>query len=192
MDYLCFSDLTTLFFSSFSFPFTLTVKPEPVQTPSRPARSEEEVERKSKSIIDEFLHINDYKVLSCMCLQQRLLGDVNHLQRQRSLPSTLARLFVTSALCARGSSPCRRPSSAWRSWNWALSCTCLCVSEWSRLWSAVRSRGNTWASSPSSCCDRDSCQSRSLLKGQSAPDASAETKHPKCCAWCDSEPCASP
>lgn len=42
----------------------LTVKPEPVvQTPDRPALSEEEVERKSKSIIDEFLHINDYKVL---------------------------------------------------------------------------------------------------------------------------------
>lgn len=41
-----------------------TVKPEPVvQTPDRPALSEEEIERKSKSIIDEFLHINDYKVL---------------------------------------------------------------------------------------------------------------------------------
>lgn len=41
----------------------LTVKPEPVvQIPDRPALSEEEVERKSKAIIDEFLHINDYKV----------------------------------------------------------------------------------------------------------------------------------
>lgn len=40
-----------------------TVKPEPVvQIPDRPALSEEEIERKSKSIIDEFLHINDYKV----------------------------------------------------------------------------------------------------------------------------------
>lgn len=43
--------------------FMSTVKPEPVQTPERPALSEEEVGRKSKSIIDEFLHINDYKVL---------------------------------------------------------------------------------------------------------------------------------
>lgn len=44
--------------------YTSTVKPEPVvQTPDRPALSEEEIERKSKSIIDEFLHINDYKVL---------------------------------------------------------------------------------------------------------------------------------
>lgn len=40
-----------------------TVKPEPVvQNPDRPALTEEEIERKCKSIIDEFLHINDYKV----------------------------------------------------------------------------------------------------------------------------------
>lgn len=40
------------------------MKPEPVvQTPERPPMPEEEAERKSKSIIDEFLHINDYKVL---------------------------------------------------------------------------------------------------------------------------------
>lgn len=30
--------------------------------PAKPVLSEEEIERKSKSIIDEFLHINDYKV----------------------------------------------------------------------------------------------------------------------------------
>lgn len=41
----------------------LAVKSEPVQAPNRPALSEEEIQRKSKSIIDEFLHINDYKVL---------------------------------------------------------------------------------------------------------------------------------
>ena len=39
-----------------------TVKPETVPTPDKPALSEQEIERKSKSIIDEFLHINDYKV----------------------------------------------------------------------------------------------------------------------------------
>lgn len=33
-----------------------------VQAPDKPALSEEEVERKAKSIIDEFLHINDFKV----------------------------------------------------------------------------------------------------------------------------------
>ncbi|MEQ2190690.1 hypothetical protein XENOCAPTIV_005865, partial [Xenoophorus captivus] len=45
-------------------------KPEPVvQKPDRPAWSEEQIERKSKSIIDEFLHINDYKVtlMSVIC-----------------------------------------------------------------------------------------------------------------------------
>lgn len=47
----------------FAVVFAPTVKPEPVPTPDRPALSEAEVERKSKSIIDEFLHINDYKVL---------------------------------------------------------------------------------------------------------------------------------
>lgn len=43
--------------------FILVVKAEPVQSPDRAAMSEEEVERRSRSIIDEFLHINDYKVL---------------------------------------------------------------------------------------------------------------------------------
>ncbi|XP_077458729.1 eukaryotic translation initiation factor 4 gamma 3 isoform X3 [Stigmatopora argus] len=37
-------------------------KPEPAgPTPERPVLSEEDMERKSKAIIDEFLHINDYK-----------------------------------------------------------------------------------------------------------------------------------
>lgn len=39
------------------------VKPEPpVPTVDKPSLSVEEIERKSKSIIEEFLHINDYKV----------------------------------------------------------------------------------------------------------------------------------
>lgn len=40
------------------------VKPEipAMSAPDKPALSEEEMERKSKSIIDEFLHINDFKV----------------------------------------------------------------------------------------------------------------------------------
>lgn len=38
------------------------MKAEPLQPQDRPALSEEEIERRSKSIIDEFLHINDYKV----------------------------------------------------------------------------------------------------------------------------------
>lgn len=31
-------------------------------SPDKPALTEEDMERRSKSIIDEFLHINDYKV----------------------------------------------------------------------------------------------------------------------------------
>lgn len=40
------------------------MKPEipAMSAPDKPALSEEEMERKSKSIIDEFLHINDFKV----------------------------------------------------------------------------------------------------------------------------------
>lgn len=43
---------------------SLVVKPETsaVSVPDKPSLSEDEVERKSKSIIDEFLHINDFKV----------------------------------------------------------------------------------------------------------------------------------
>ncbi|KAG7478452.1 hypothetical protein MATL_G00080790 [Megalops atlanticus] len=40
--------------------------PVKVESPDRPGLSEEEMERKSKSIIDEFLHINDFKeALQC-------------------------------------------------------------------------------------------------------------------------------
>lgn len=39
--------------------------------PVKPALSEEEMERKSKSIIDEFLHINDFKV--CLVIFPALL-----------------------------------------------------------------------------------------------------------------------
>lgn len=48
----------------------LTAKAEPVASPERAAMSEEEVERRSRSIIDEFLHINDYKVPECLTHQQ--------------------------------------------------------------------------------------------------------------------------
>lgn len=51
-------------FEILSFCF-IAVKSETLQVTGvseKPVLSEEEVERKSKSIIDEFLHINDYKV----------------------------------------------------------------------------------------------------------------------------------
>lgn len=50
------------------------MKAEPLQSPDRPAMSDEEVERRSRSIIDEFLHINDYKVLK---VYQRGRGAVH-------------------------------------------------------------------------------------------------------------------
>ncbi|KAI5630549.1 eukaryotic translation initiation factor 4 gamma 3 isoform X4, partial [Silurus asotus] len=41
----------------------------PDSTTHKPALSEEEMEKHSKSIIEEFLHINDYKVMiSCSVL----------------------------------------------------------------------------------------------------------------------------
>jgi len=42
----------------------LPAKPEapPAPAQEKPSLSEEEIERKCKSIIDEFLHINDFKV----------------------------------------------------------------------------------------------------------------------------------
>lgn len=49
----------------------VAVKLEAVPGPAtdKPALSEEEMEKRSKSIIDEFLHINDYKVVpSCSVL----------------------------------------------------------------------------------------------------------------------------
>ena len=49
-----------------------TVKPERAATPtpavSKPALSEEEMEKKSNAIIEEYIHINDLKVHALLCL----------------------------------------------------------------------------------------------------------------------------
>uniref|UniRef100_A0A671YHQ8 Eukaryotic translation initiation factor 4 gamma 3 n=1 Tax=Sparus aurata TaxID=8175 RepID=A0A671YHQ8_SPAAU len=71
------------------------VKPEPVvQTPDRPALSEEEVERKSKSIIDEFLHINDYKE-AVQCVDELELGSQLNVFVRVGVESTLERSQIT-------------------------------------------------------------------------------------------------
>uniref|UniRef100_A0A3B3WGU4 Eukaryotic translation initiation factor 4 gamma, 3a n=1 Tax=Poecilia mexicana TaxID=48701 RepID=A0A3B3WGU4_9TELE len=71
------------------------VKPEPaVQKPDRPARSEEEIERKSKSIIDEFLHINDYKE-AVQCVDELDLGSQLHIFVRVGVESTLERSQIT-------------------------------------------------------------------------------------------------
>uniref|UniRef100_A0AAX7SL83 Eukaryotic translation initiation factor 4 gamma, 3a n=1 Tax=Astatotilapia calliptera TaxID=8154 RepID=A0AAX7SL83_ASTCA len=71
------------------------VKPEPVvQTPDRPALSEEGIERKSKSIIDEFLHINDYKE-AIQCVDELDLGSQLHIFVRVGVESTLERSQIT-------------------------------------------------------------------------------------------------
>uniref|UniRef100_A0A667XY46 Eukaryotic translation initiation factor 4 gamma 3 n=1 Tax=Myripristis murdjan TaxID=586833 RepID=A0A667XY46_9TELE len=71
------------------------LKPEPVaQTPDRPAVSEEEMERKSKSIIDEFLHINDYKE-AVQCVDELDLPSHLHIFVRVGVESTLERSQIT-------------------------------------------------------------------------------------------------
>uniref|UniRef100_A0A3P8W7K9 Eukaryotic translation initiation factor 4 gamma 3 n=1 Tax=Cynoglossus semilaevis TaxID=244447 RepID=A0A3P8W7K9_CYNSE len=72
-----------------------SVKPEPVvQTLDRPALSDEEIERKSKSIIDEFLHINDYKE-AVQCVDELDLGSQLHIFVRVGVESTLERSQIT-------------------------------------------------------------------------------------------------
>ncbi|XP_038147164.1 eukaryotic translation initiation factor 4 gamma 3 [Cyprinodon tularosa] len=71
------------------------VKPEPVlQKPDRPARTEEEIKMKSKSIIDEFLHINDYKE-AIQCVDELDLGPQLHIFVRIGVESTLERSQIT-------------------------------------------------------------------------------------------------
>lgn len=77
----------------------LTVKPDPVvQTPDRPALSEEGIERKSKSIIDEFLHINDYKVWHSRAVGEvygaQLLIRISKLLLYMNINSDFSRRFI--------------------------------------------------------------------------------------------------
>ncbi|KAM3621369.1 uncharacterized protein V6R79_010350 [Siganus canaliculatus] len=70
------------------------VKPESVvQTPEKPALTEEEMKRKSKSIIDEFLHINDFKE-AVQCVDELDLGQLNVFVRV-GVESTLERSHTT-------------------------------------------------------------------------------------------------
>uniref|UniRef100_A0A4W5PVD1 Eukaryotic translation initiation factor 4 gamma 3 n=1 Tax=Hucho hucho TaxID=62062 RepID=A0A4W5PVD1_9TELE len=72
------------------------VKAEPVvaQSPDRPALSEEEMERKSKAIIDEFLHINDYKE-AVQCVNELDLSSQLHVFVRVGVESTLERSQIT-------------------------------------------------------------------------------------------------
>uniref|UniRef100_A0A8C7MLG5 Eukaryotic translation initiation factor 4 gamma 3 n=1 Tax=Oncorhynchus kisutch TaxID=8019 RepID=A0A8C7MLG5_ONCKI len=76
--------------------FPPAVKAEPVvaQSPDRPALSEEEMERKSKAIIDEFLHINDYKE-AVQCVNELDLSSQLHVFVRVGVESTLERSQIT-------------------------------------------------------------------------------------------------
>ncbi|XP_077386663.1 eukaryotic translation initiation factor 4 gamma 3 isoform X1 [Festucalex cinctus] len=71
------------------------VKPEPVApTPERLVLSEEDMERKSKSIIDEFLHINDYKE-AVQCVDELVSAPQLHIFVRVGVESTLERSQIT-------------------------------------------------------------------------------------------------
>ncbi|XP_053267681.1 eukaryotic translation initiation factor 4 gamma 3-like [Pleuronectes platessa] len=70
------------------------VKPEPVQTIEEPARSEEEIKRKCKSIIDEFLHLKDFKE-AVQCVVELDLGSQSHIFIRVGVESTLERSQIT-------------------------------------------------------------------------------------------------
>uniref|UniRef100_A0A8B9W1R1 Eukaryotic translation initiation factor 4 gamma 3 n=1 Tax=Bos mutus grunniens TaxID=30521 RepID=A0A8B9W1R1_BOSMU len=71
-------------------------KPEiPVTSASdKPALSEEEMERKSKSIIDEFLHINDFKE-AMQCVEELNAQGLQHVFVRTGVESTLERSQIT-------------------------------------------------------------------------------------------------
>uniref|UniRef100_A0A670J855 Eukaryotic translation initiation factor 4 gamma 3 n=1 Tax=Podarcis muralis TaxID=64176 RepID=A0A670J855_PODMU len=71
-------------------------KPEISTSPAqeKPALSEEEIERKCKSIIDEFLHINDYKE-AMQCVEELNIPGVLPVFVQVGVESTLERSQIT-------------------------------------------------------------------------------------------------
>uniref|UniRef100_A0A8D0NQD5 Eukaryotic translation initiation factor 4 gamma 3 n=1 Tax=Sus scrofa TaxID=9823 RepID=A0A8D0NQD5_PIG len=73
-----------------------SVKPEipAMSAPDKPALSEEEMERKSKSIIDEFLHINDFKE-AMQCVEELNAQGLLHVFVRVGVESTLERSQIT-------------------------------------------------------------------------------------------------
>ncbi|MGH0156660.1 UNVERIFIED_CONTAM: hypothetical protein FKN15_038827 [Acipenser sinensis] len=73
-----------------------TGKPDAPAAPAadKPAITEEEMERKSKSIIDEFLHINDYKE-AVQCVEELCMPSMLHVFVRVGVESTLERSQIT-------------------------------------------------------------------------------------------------
>uniref|UniRef100_A0A8C7WDK3 Eukaryotic translation initiation factor 4 gamma 3 n=1 Tax=Oncorhynchus mykiss TaxID=8022 RepID=A0A8C7WDK3_ONCMY len=69
-------------------------QPVVAQSPDRPALSEEEMERKSRAIIDEFLHINDYKE-AVQCVDELDMSSQLHVFVRVGVESTLERSQIT-------------------------------------------------------------------------------------------------
>ncbi|KAL1776948.1 eukaryotic translation initiation factor 4 gamma 3 isoform X1 [Sigmodon hispidus] len=65
-----------------------------VSAPDKPALSEEELERKSKSIIDEFLHINDFKEAT-QCIEELSAQGPLHVFVKVGVEFTLERSQIT-------------------------------------------------------------------------------------------------
>ncbi|KAL2104182.1 hypothetical protein ACEWY4_001050 [Coilia grayii] len=63
-------------------------------SPEKPALSEEEMERRCKSIIDEFLHINDYKE-AVQCVEELEQASMLHVFVRVGVESTLERSQIT-------------------------------------------------------------------------------------------------
>ncbi|XP_021118648.1 eukaryotic translation initiation factor 4 gamma 3 isoform X4 [Heterocephalus glaber] len=73
-----------------------SVKPEisAVSAPEKPILSEEEMERKSRPIIDEFLHINDFKE-AMQCVEELNAQGLLHVFVRVGVESTLERSHIT-------------------------------------------------------------------------------------------------
>ncbi|XP_008588928.1 PREDICTED: eukaryotic translation initiation factor 4 gamma 3 isoform X3 [Galeopterus variegatus] len=65
-----------------------------LSAPDKPALSEEEMERKSRSIIDEFLHINDFKE-AMQCVEELSALGLLHVFVRVGVESTLERSQIT-------------------------------------------------------------------------------------------------
>ncbi|KAI5085180.1 eukaryotic translation initiation factor 4 gamma 3 isoform X6, partial [Silurus meridionalis] len=66
----------------------------PDSTTNKPALSEEEMEKRAKSIIEEFLHINDYKEVS-HCVEELDQGRMLYVFVQVGVETTLERNQIT-------------------------------------------------------------------------------------------------
>ncbi|XP_046703567.1 eukaryotic translation initiation factor 4 gamma 3-like isoform X1 [Silurus meridionalis] len=66
----------------------------PDSTTNKPALSEEEMEKRSKSIIEEFLHINDYKEVS-HCVEELDQGEMLYVFVRVGVETTLERNQIT-------------------------------------------------------------------------------------------------